>query len=143
MNLFTIGFTRKSAGEFFGLLRAAGVRRLVDIRLNNTSQMAGFTKREDLAFFTREILGANYTHETLLAPTSEILDAFRKDGDWARYETAFRTLLVARQVAERLDRGLFRDACLLCSEPTADRCHRRLATEHLASAWGGVAIRHL
>lgn len=143
MNLFTIGFTRKSASQFFGLLQAAGVRRLVDIRLNNTSQMAGFSKRDDLAYFTRQILGIDYLHETRLAPSQEILDDFRLNGDWARYESGFLALLDQRRVAGLLDRALFDDACLLCSEPTAGQCHRRLAAEFLAKAWGGASIRHL
>lgn len=142
-NLFTLGFTQKNARRFFDTLASARARVLVDIRLNNTSQMAGFTKRDDLAFFLERILGIGYRHEILLAPSQEILAAYRAAPDWARYERDFLALLKERQVTSRLAPVDFREACLLCSEPRADHCHRRLAAEHLASAWGGLNIVHL
>jgi len=138
LRLFTIGFTRKSAAVFFNTLRGAGVRHLVDIRLRNTSQMAGFTKRDDLDFFVRLILGADYTHLPLLAPSEGILQAYMEDHDWSRYEHNFQTLLRVRQVGAALSASDFQDACFLCSEPTADKCHRRLVAEHLRDVWSIV-----
>lgn len=143
VRLFTIGFTQKTAQVFFETLRNAGVRRLVDIRLKNTSQMAGFTKRDDLAYFMRSILHAEYTHLPLLAPSEEILDAYKQAHDWERYQQGFLALLRARRVSEVLAIDQFRDACLLCSEPTPEKCHRRLVAEHLRESWRDVEIRHL
>src|SRR3954468_11753818 len=144
MTVYTIGFTRKSAAAFFGLLRGAGVRRLIDVRLNNVSQLAGFTKRDDLAFFVKELCGAEYVHEPLLAPTHEMLDAYKKaKGDWAEYARRFLQLMSERRIEATLDRGLFDGAALLCSEPTAEYCHRRLVVEYLAGKWGDVKAVHL
>ncbi len=145
MEIYTIGFTRKSAEEFFGQLKRAGIRRLIDIRLNNSSQLAGFTKCGDLPFFLRELCGADYRHEPLLAPTEELLSAIKKKTiGWEEYERRFLELMKERRVAKRLDRGLFETpAVLLCSEPTAKRCHRRLVAEYLQHAWGDVTIVHL
>jgi uncharacterized protein (DUF488 family) len=147
LRLFTIGFTRKSAEVFFNTLRSAGVRRLVDIRLRNSSQMAGFTKRDDLDFFVRTILRAEYTHLPLLAPSVEVLEAYMEDRDWPRYERDFQALLRTRQVGAALSPADFQAACLMCSEPTADQCHRRLVAEHLRDVWQDagikVEIRHL
>src|SRR5580658_7744588 len=128
MEVCSIGFTQKTAEQFFTLLRGAGIRRLLDVRLNNVSQLAGFTKREDLQFFLKEICGADYVHEPLLAPTQDMLDAYKKaKGDWSEYEKVFLGLMAARKIEDRIDRSLFdRPATLLCSEPTAENCHRRL-----------------
>lgn len=144
MKLFTIGFAKKSAEEFFTALEKAGVKRLVDIRLNNTSQLAGFTKKDDLAFFTRRICGIEYVHVPELAPTQEILDAFKKaKGDWAAYEAQFLALMAQRKVEASVSKELLDGACLLCSEPTPEHCHRRLVAEYLSEKWGGVEIVHL
>jgi len=145
VEIYTIGFTQKSAAEFFGLLKRAGVRRLVDVRLNNRSQLAGFTKSRDLEFFLAEICGAEYLHRPDLSPTKEILDAYKKgDMPWEVYEPVFLDLLNERKVEETLDRRLFGVPCvLLCSEPTAEHCHRRLVAEYLQSKWGDVEIVHL
>lgn len=145
MDVYTIGFTRKTAEQFFGALNRAGVTQLVDVRRNNSSQLAGFTKREDLAFFLRELCGAAYRHEPLLAPTQELLDGYRKQGgDWPAYEREFLDLLARRRVEEQLDPSLLgQPSVLLCSEPTADRCHRRLVAEYLARHWHGLRIEHL
>src|SRR6202049_2605082 len=98
MEIFTIGFTKKTAAEFFGLLKRHGIKRLIDVRLNNVSQLAGFAKREDLQFFLRELCGADYLHEPLLAPTQELLDAYKKEkGSWAEYERRFLALMAARK----------------------------------------------
>lgn len=145
MKLFTIGFTKTTAERFFGRLIDAGVTRLVDVRLNNTSQLAGFAKGRDLAYFLEAIGGIEYVHLPRLAPNKEILDAYKKgEIDWATYEARFLELLRARKVAVELDQELFNKACLLCSEPTAERCHRRLVAEHLNSCWGdGLDLIHL
>jgi uncharacterized protein YeaO (DUF488 family) len=118
---------------------------LVDVRLNNVSQLAGFTKREDLQYFLKEICGAEYTHEPLLAPTQELLDAYKKNrGTWEDYEKKFLELMKLRKIADRIDRSLFTlPAVLLCSEPTPEHCHRRLVVEYLQEVWGDVKYQHL
>jgi uncharacterized protein (DUF488 family) len=145
MEICTIGFAKKSAAQFFGVLRALGVRRLIDIRLNNSSQLAGFTKRDDLPFFLKELCNADYVHELLLAPTQELLDEYKKKrGTWSNYERQFLELMHERQVETKIDRRIFSEpAVLLCSEPTADRCHRRLVLEYLNSTWGDIQTVHL
>lgn len=145
MEVFSIGFTQKTAEQFFGQLRRAGISRLLDVRLNNVSQLAGFSKRDDLAYFLREICGAEYAHEPLLAPTQAMLDEYKKrKGDWAHYERRFLGLMNERAIEERLDRGSFkRPTVLLCSEPTAERCHRRLVLEYLRASWGDLTITHM
>lgn len=145
MEIYSIGFTKKSAGEFFGTLKANGIERLLDIRLNNTSQLAGFAKQSDLPYFLRELCGIAYEHEPLLAPTQEILDAYKKQkGDWDVYTEAYLALIRSRKVEFALSRDSFeKNTVLLCSEVTADHCHRRLALEYLQQHWDGVKIFHL
>lgn len=145
MEICTIGFTKKTAPQFFGTLRQAGIQRLIDVRLHNSSQLAAFSKRDDLPFFLREICGADYIHEPLLAPTQEMFDEYKKRrGSWQEYEKRFITLMATRTIENAIDRQLFSvPTVLLCSEPTADRCHRRLVAEYLQSAWGDVHITHL
>jgi uncharacterized protein (DUF488 family) len=118
---------------------------LIDVRLNNTSQLAGFAKRDDLQYFLRELCRAEYRHEPTLAPTKEILDAYKKKQlSWEQYEICFLDLLMERAAENAVDRRLFDvPAVLLCSEPSPQRCHRRLAAEYLAGKWGGVEIVHL
>ena len=145
MEIYSIGFTQKTAEQFFGILKDAGIRRLMDVRLNNVSQLAGFSKRDDLAFFMHAILSGSYVHEPLLAPTHEILDAYKKrNGNWNEYAAAFTELIRTRQIERHLDRDSFlQPTAMLCSEPTADHCHRRLVLEYLNERWGGFSIRHL
>ena len=145
MEIFTIGFTGKTAREFFDALRHAGVRRLIDVRLNNTSQLAAFAKRQDIEFFLREILDADYLHEPRLSPTKDILDAFKKkEMPWEEYESRFRAMLVESRPDTFLDREDFAaPTVLLCSEAEPDHCHRRLVAEYLAEKWGNVAVTHL
>ncbi len=144
IQLFTIGFTKKSAREFFTKLKEAGVRRLVDIRLNNKSQLAGFTKQEDLAYFLQEIGGIEYVHRPDLAPTQDILDDYKKKkGDWQTYETKFLKLMADRRVENIVPKELLDRGCLLCSEETPEHCHRRLVAEYLAAKWGDLKITHL
>jgi uncharacterized protein (DUF488 family) len=142
---YTIGFTRKDAAEFFGSLRDHGIRRLLDVRLNNRSQLAGFTKSKDLAFFLREILGAEYDHRIMLAPTRELLSSYRKGTiAWPDYEKRFLSLMKERQIETTLGRAIFEvPTVLLCTEPTAEHCHRRLVLEYLRRAWGDLEIVHL
>lgn len=145
MEIYSIGFTQKTAEQFFTRIKDAGIRLLLDVRLNNVSQLAGFAKRADLAFFLREICGAGYRHEPLLAPTQEMLDSYRsKAAPWQEYERRFLALMAERRVECELDRALFENpTVLLCSEATAERCHRRLVMEYLREKWGDVAISHL
>ncbi len=142
--LFTIGFTHKSAEKFFGLLREAGVKRVIDVRLNNVSQLAGFSKKDDLHFFLDAIGGIGYVHRPDLAPTQAMLDAYKKrKGAWADYEAQFRDLMIARRIEETVSRDLLDGACLLCSEDKPEHCHRRLVAEYLRDQWGNVDITHL
>lgn len=145
MKIFTIGFTKKSAETFFTRLQQAGVRRLVDIRLNNVSQLAGFTKRDDLKYFTKAICGIEYVHILKLAPTPEILDPYKKqkNGDWPLYEQQFLDLMRARRVEETISRDLLDGGCLLCSEETPHHCHRRLVAEYFKEKWDGIEIEHI
>jgi uncharacterized protein (DUF488 family) len=144
IKLFTIGFTQKSARQFFGSLRDAAVKRVVDVRLNNNSQLAGFSKKEDLAFFLKEIAGIDYIHLPILAPTQEILDAYKKHkGDWVDYERLFLDLMARREIEKRVQPELLHEGCLLCSEHLPHHCHRRLVAEYLNVKWTGIQTRHL
>ena len=144
MRVYTIGFTKKSAEAFFTAVCGSGARRVVDVRLNNSSQLAGFSKRDDLRYFLKAICGLAYVHLPELAPTQELLDEYRKrGGGWPAYERAFRALIEARRVEDSVPRELIADGCLLCSEATAERCHRRLVAENLGERWGGLEIVHL
>ncbi len=145
MDVFTIGFTQTTAEDFFRRLADAGVVRVLDIRLRNDSQLAGFAKARDLPYFLRELIGADYAHEPLLAPTAEIMDAFKKHkGSWDDFAPDFRGLLAERAVEDVLDRGDFeRPTALLCSEASAEHCHRRLVVEYLAGHWGEMRAVHL
>ena len=145
MEIYSIGFTKKSAGEFFGALKTAGIERLLDVRLNNTSQLAGFAKQSDLKYFLEQICGAAYEREPLLAPTQEILDAFKKQkGSWESYTEAYLALIRLRRVESAISQERFkRRTVLLCSEASAEHCHRRLALEYLQQHWSGVRIIHL
>jgi uncharacterized protein (DUF488 family) len=144
VKLFTIGFTKKTAEEFFIRLIRAGVKRVIDIRLNNVSQLAGFAKRDDLRYFLRTIGGIDYHHRPDLAPTQQILDDFKKNkGSWPAYERDFLALLSARGVEKAVTPELLNEASLLCSEDKPTQCHRRLVAEYLCSKWGNVEIVHL
>jgi len=144
IKIFTIGFTKKTAEEFFTLLTRAGVKRVIDIRLNNVSQLAGFAKREDLRYFLRAIGGIDYLHRPDLAPTQQILDAFKKNkGNWLDYERDFLELLSARKAEMNITPELLHEGCLLCSEEKPLHCHRRLVAEYLRSKWGKLGIIHL
>lgn len=145
IELYTIGFTQKSAETFFTTLQRAEIRRLIDVRLNNVSQLAGFAKKNDLQFFLRSIVGADYVHELRLAPEAGALEAVRGGKmSWTDYEKTYLALIRKRKVEETIPRSLFDvRSVLLCSEATAEHCHRRVAAEYLAAAWGDVRITHL
>jgi uncharacterized protein (DUF488 family) len=144
LKLFTIGFTRKSAEEFFTLLSKAGVQRVLDIRLNNVSQLAGFAKKDDLRFFLKAVCGIDYHHLPELAPTKEILDRYKKSGgSWLAYQHEFLSLISERRIEKLVSRDLIHNGCLLCSEEAPDQCHRRLVAEYLLDKWGDIEIIHL
>ena len=145
IQLFTIGFTQKSAEQFFGLLAAHGVNVLVDIRLHPDSQLSGFAKGRDLPYFLRTLINCDYVYQELMCPTEELLKQYRSDSDWARYEAIFNALLTERDLIKHLDRGWWEShrACLLCSEHTAEHCHRRLVLEYLAEKWSDLVAVHL
>ncbi len=144
MKLFTIGFTRKNAEGFFGLLSSSRVKRVVDVRLNNVSQLAGFAKRDDLKFFLQRVCGIDYVHLPDLAPTKEMLADYRKKRmGWDDYERQFLDLMRERRIEESIPREIVDGGCLLCSEDKPHHCHRRLVAEYLHDRWGGIDVRHL
>jgi len=144
VQVYTIGFTKKTAEQFFGKLRRAGVKRIVDVRLNNLSQLAGFAKRDDLKFFARELCHADYMHLPELAPTKDILDAYKKGkGSWEEYEKRFLALMEKRRIEDKVPREVIDGGCLLCSEDTPHHCHRRLVAEYLDERWTGLSVEHL
>jgi uncharacterized protein (DUF488 family) len=145
MEIYTIGFTQTTAEHFFSRLANAGVRRLLDVRLNNSSQLAGFAKARDLPYFLETLVGATYYHEPLLAPTQELLDDYKKrGGDWATYESRFLELMASREIEVKLSPAEFGTAtALLCSEATAEHCHRRLVCDYLGNRWHDVQAVHL
>ena len=144
MIISTIGFTKKPAQRFFGLLRESGARRVVDVRFNNGSQLAGFAKKDDLAYFLGELCEMDYVHVPELAPTKELLDDYRKRRrDWQTYEIRFSALMCERRIEETVSKEIVEDGCLLCSEDKPHRGHRRLVAEYLKQHWDDVEIVHL
>lgn len=144
IRLFTIGFTKKTAEAFFTKLSKAGVKRVIDIRLNNVSQLAGFAKRDDLRYFLKTICNIDYIHKPELAPPRDILEEYKKNkGDWSVYEKRFLALLAERKPEQTISRDMFDGGCLLCSEDKPDNCHRRLVAEYLSEKWGKMEIIHL
>jgi uncharacterized protein (DUF488 family) len=145
MDVTTIGFTKTTAENFFGRIRAAGVKRVLDVRLHNTSQLAGFAKSDDLAYFLETICGTGYRHEPLLAPTEAIMTDFKKNkGDWNVFRSDFMDLMAEREIQHHLKPESFDGSCLLCSEDRPHQCHRALVCDYLNGKWGGrLSIRHL
>ena len=144
MRILTIGFTKKCAERFFEALTKAGAKRVVDVRLNNVSQLAGFAKKNDLAYFLDRICHIDYRHIPMLAPTKEMLDRYKKKGgSWEDYERKLLDLMAERRIEAKLDPELLEDACLLCSEDHPHYCHRRLVAEYLKEHWSDVEIEHL
>lgn len=144
MKVFTIGFTQKTAEKFFGLLKRSGAKRVVDVRLNNVSQLAGFAKKNDLAYFAKQITGMDYVHLPELAPTQDILDEYKKNkGDWAVYEKKFLSLMEQRHVEKTVPREILDGGCLLCSEDKPHHCHRRIVAEYFSRYWTDIEVEHL
>ena len=144
MKVYTIGFTKKSAADFFEMLRESGAKRLVDVRLNNVSQLAGFAKRGDLEYFLHKICRMKYVHLPDLAPTKEMLNAYRNEHrDWDIYQREFIDLMDERRIGKMAIKRIISNGCLLCSEDRSEHCHRRLVAEYLDRHWGGVEIVHL
>lgn len=143
MKIYTIGFTKSTAQHFFDRLRRSKARLLADVRLNNVSQLAGFAKRDDLKWFSKELAAMDYRHMPQLAPSQEMLDRYKKEkGDWSTYEREFLGLMESRKI-EKLDPAMLDGSCLLCSEDKPHHCHRRLVAEYLRGHWGNVDIVHL
>lgn len=140
LTIYTIGFTRKSAERFFGLLGDAGIERLLDARAFPNSQLSGFARGADLPFLLRRLLGASYEHRAEFAPPSELVRAYRSDAlGWESYASQYVAVLAERRIEDRIARSFFeRPTVLLCSEPSAERCHRRLLVEYLSQRWRGV-----
>jgi uncharacterized protein (DUF488 family) len=145
ITVYTIGFTQHSAQQFFTTLKQNNIRRLIDIRLNNVSQLAGFAKKADLQYFLKEIVGAEYAHMPQLAPTQDMLDHYKKQkGNWQEYQQSYLALIKARAIENTLSRELFEiPTVLLCSEHTAEHCHRRLVLEYLNQHWHNIQAVHL
>ena len=142
--LFTIGFTKKNAQTFFSKLRNAGITRVIDVRLNNVSQLAGFAKRDDLVFFLSELCNCDYIHIPNFAPTKEILDAYKKKKiDWDEYVKRFQALINERKIENEITSEELNHACLLCSEPTPEQCHRGLVAGYLKDKFSDIEIEHL
>jgi uncharacterized protein (DUF488 family) len=142
--IYTIGFTKKTAKEFFTKLKAAGVKRILDIRLNNSSQLAGFAKKDDLKYFLSQIDNIKYAHFVDLAPTKEILDSFKKKKiDWTEYERQFHKLMKSRKIELLMSNKIDDGDCFLCSEDKPKHCHRRLVAEYLKNSLGNIKVTHL
>ncbi len=143
MRILTIGFTKTTAENFFSRVKSSGARKIIDVRLNNVSQLAGFAKRDDLKYFARAICGIGYQHMPRLAPTQDILDNYKKHkGSWSEYETKFLDLMARRHI-EEIDREQLDGGCLLCSEDKPHHCHRSLVVEYLRDKWGDFEVEHL
>ena len=144
IKLYTIGFTGKSAETFFNLLKNNAVSRIVDTRINNTSQLAGYAKAADLAFFAKSIGNMDYTHKIDFAPTKDLLADYRKKKiTWDNYKIEYLNLLDSRKIADKLHVEELHQHCLLCSEHTPDKCHRRLLAEYFQHRFGQIEIIHL
>jgi uncharacterized protein (DUF488 family) len=144
VRLYTIGFTKKSAEIFFSKLKDAGVVTVIDIRLSPASQLSGFAKGDDLQYFLRLLCNCNYVHWPMLTPTKDLLDDYRnKNIDWSEYERRFRALIKDRQIENKISLGQLNNACFLCSEPTPQKCHRRLVVEYLKERFPEIEVIHL
>jgi len=145
MKTFTIGFTQKSAEQFFSLIRKNEIKRIVDTRLNVTSQLAGFAKKNDLTFFLKELCQADYIHLLDLAPTKPMLDAYKNKAiTWESYADKFTNLMAQRNIERIINKSLLDNGCLLCSEHLPHQCHRRLVAEYLSQHWDeNIRIVHL
>lgn len=143
-NIFTIGFTKKNAENFFGLIKANNIHLLVDVRLNNQSQLAGFTKKNDLTYFLKAICDCSYTHKPLWAPDEQILNDYKKKNiTWNDYEKKYVSLLESRNIIRDFNPETYGSSCFLCSEPEPKQCHRRLLAEFFQKAYPSIIIKHL
>ncbi|EPW8658184.1 DUF488 family protein [Pseudomonas aeruginosa] len=146
MKIFTIGFTEKKAERFFSLIKLSGTKRIVDVRLNNISQLSGFAKKDDLKYFLKEICDVDYTHIPDLAPTKEILSPYqKKEITWQQYEDRFLNLMAKRNIEKHVQPSVIDEGCLLCSEHLPHHCHRRLVAEYLKAHWAeeDIEIKNL
>ena len=144
IKVFTTGYVGKNARQFFTILKQAGIRKVIDVRLYNTSQLAGFTKKQDIEYFLQTIVGANYIHLPIMAPTKQLLNDYKKGLiNWQQYKTQFKSIIAQRQIQKHIAPQDIDMACFLCSEATADNCHRRLVAEYLAELWPNISIIHL
>jgi len=146
MKLYTIGFTKKTAQQFFKLLKDKGVQRLIDIRIHPQGQLSGFARQENLPYFLHELAGhCAYVYLPVLAPTAEMMKEYRKDGNWGRYAARFEALMDERNIPAGLDSSIFESAtgCLLCSESSPEHCHRRLVAERLTRQFPDLEVFHL
>jgi uncharacterized protein (DUF488 family) len=141
MKTFTIGFTQKNASKFFSLIKNNNVSRVIDVRLNNVSQLSGFAKRDDLKYFLTELCGADYVHIGDLAPTKSMLDAYKTSAiTWDSYADKFLNLMSQRRIETSINPSLLDGGCLLCSEDKPHHCHRRLVVEYLKQHWNTTDI---
>ncbi|MHC4076706.1 MAG: DUF488 domain-containing protein [Planctomycetota bacterium] len=144
IKIFTVGYAGKNARQFFTILKQAGIRKVIDVRLYNTSQLAGFSKRQDIEYFLQTIVGAEYIHLPIMAPTKQLLNDYKKGLiNWQQYETQFKGVITQRQIEKHLIPQDMDMTCFLCSEAKADNCHRRLVAEYLAEIWQNASIHHL
>lgn len=145
MKLYTIGVSKKSAEDFFSVLEKAEIDKLIDIRLNNKSQLLGFSKGKDLRYFCNKCFKIEYEHIPLFAPSKEILNNYKKDKDWDLYKKKFIHLLNSRPIIDKFKKvaGNFENICFLCSEPKTDKCHRRLISEYISNKISGILVFHL
>ena len=144
VKVFTIGYAGKNARDFFTILKQANISKVIDVRLYNTSQLAGFTKKQDIEYFLETIAGASYIHLPIMAPTKQLLNDYKKGLiSWQQYETQFKTIIARRQIEKHITPQDMDMACFLCSEAKADNCHRRLVAEYLAGLWSNISIIHL
>jgi len=145
MKIYTIGFTKKTAEQFFSLLKKNNIKLVIDIRLNPDGQLSGFAKKDDLIYFLSHLIDCEYLYIPALAPTDDILKDYRKDKDWDKYVRRFSELMDKRNIPQSLDHLIFegKNCCLLCSEATPENCHRRLVAERLSKSWENVEIEHL
>ena len=142
--IFTIGYVGKNAQEFFTILKRTGIRKVIDVRLYNTSQLAGFTKRQDIEYLLQAIVGAKYIHLPIMAPTKQLLNDYKKRLiNWQQYKTQFKGVITQRQIEKHLVPQDIDMSCFLCSAAKADNCHRRLVAEYLAEHWQNISISHL
>lgn len=144
IKLYTIGFTGKPAEKFFNLLRNNGVKKIVDTRINNVSQLSGFAKGSDLKFFAAEIGQMSYEHKVDFAPTKELLLKYRnKQLTWEHFASEYINLLDMRKISKKTKVDLLHENCFLCSEHTPEKCHRRLLAEYLKQVRNDIQIIHL